>query len=579
MIDLPDLPLVFTTRQIECISCREHFSIAEEFITANQQTDQHEEVQPPWRLPPDHHPNTQLRFHETRFLRSIIPQTRAEPNPGSLRPFLERNNDTYVNCPRCGADNRNWLQITNLPRGRSVLYKMTGVRVSALHLLITAIVLVVLSVVFIAILGITLGRDVSFAFVPPVAALTILFILAATITAFSDRLFKRVDNGGLVTFGTFASQILALAAFLLYASVHADRVLSHAVPLGVVTFLAGLIPALFISDEWRRVLDSRRLRRFLPQVPQRDRFPIALRIGLISFIIFAFVLPLAVYWLFPLGLSFFFDRIDPEPRLTPQQSIEALQTSIEEWRSQSDSPEAADESLEELLRASEEFLTSLPAALSQVESVEGIIRELEAQDPNIPEELRGIVQDTTDNLSQYVDENRSLLSAEPEPSVPFEFPRAFLFLWIAFVGTSSLTVTLLSAWALEIFVARVDAQVPPPIFHSVANMTRVVVWEAKHALEIRGNMEHVQWMDVRRNDLGGIDLSGLHRDLPTFDAEGTVTSDRVRAQRYAISTDRFGRIVQARIGDVNVPYAVGSPGFVVQRTMPQFVASPNHSQR
>ena len=68
--------------------------------------------------------------------------------------------------------------------------------------------------------------------------------------------------------------------------------------------------------------------------------------------------------------------------------------------------------------------------------------------------------------------------------------------------------------AVNRYVQLINLQVPPPIYHSMANMTRVVVWEAKRALEIGDEVERIQWTAVNRNDLGGINLHGLYYDSP-----------------------------------------------------------------
>lgn len=118
------------------------------------------------------------------------------------------------------------------------------------------------------------------------------------------------------------------------------------------------------------------------------------------------------------------------------------------------------------------------------------------------------------------------------------------------------------------FVAKVDPQLPPPIFHSVANMTRVVGWEAKQALEIDGTMQHIQWVNVERNAEGGLNLTGLHRDPPNFDAQGRAIGETVRAQKHVVETDMWGRIIRATIHDTRVQRPAGGPEFVAIMPLP-----------
>ncbi|MCB8949218.1 MAG: hypothetical protein H6653_14490 [Ardenticatenaceae bacterium] len=66
---------------------------------------------------------------------------------------------------------------------------------------------------------------------------------------------------------------------------------------------------------------------------------------------------------------------------------------------------------------------------------------------------------------------------------------------------------------------------------------------------------------------GGINLVGLHRDPPEFDAYGRAIGETVRAQKYVVETDMWGRIIKATIHDTHVQRPAGGPDFVY--TIPQ----------
>ena len=104
MIHLPQPPSTFTTLQIPCVACNEVFTIAEAYQTPNGQ----------WRLPADHNPSVQMRYEGNLTRQPIHSVTRADPEI-NLDSFSQQQDDTYINCPRCGADNRNWLQINGPP--------------------------------------------------------------------------------------------------------------------------------------------------------------------------------------------------------------------------------------------------------------------------------------------------------------------------------------------------------------------------------------------------------------------------------------------------------------------------------
>ena len=147
---------------------------------------------------------------------------------------------------------------------------------------------------------------------------------------------------------------------------------------------------------------------------------------------------------------------------------------------------------------------------------------------------------------------------------------SFLALWGVIIGPTTLITVLIAMSSVKSFVHRTDRELPPPISHNVAGMTRLVAWEAKQALEAKqtfivdndGNTRHIQWMSVNRNENGGIDLIGLFRDLPEFDMYGRPSSQTVRAQRHTIKTDLWGRVVKAEITDVMVPLPAGAPYYV-----------------
>ena len=138
----------------------------------------------------------------------------------------------------------------------------------------------------------------------------------------------------------------------------------------------------------------------------------------------------------------------------------------------------------------------------------------------------------------------------------------FLLVWAVMMGLPLFFSIFLVMRSIKKFVSKIDRQLPSPIFCSVAGMTRVVSWEAKQALEIEGTMHHIQWVNVERNMVGGINLTGLHRDPPHFDASGRAVGEMVRAQKHVIETDMWGRIVKATIHDTRVPRPAGGPEYI-----------------
>ena len=111
----PHPPQSLATLQIECVACKELFTLAEGQQSAQSNAGA-------WQHVLTAQPFVRLRYLPDRFLKTTRPQHRphtftqdSPEDPGSI------NGPIRINCPRCGADNRNWLHILqsftqNLPQ-------------------------------------------------------------------------------------------------------------------------------------------------------------------------------------------------------------------------------------------------------------------------------------------------------------------------------------------------------------------------------------------------------------------------------------------------------------------------------
>jgi hypothetical protein len=184
-----------------------------------------------------------------------------------------------------------------------------------------------------------------------------------------------------------------------------------------------------------------------------------------------------------------------------------------------------------------------------IEDLEGIV----ADQSNA--EASGLAESALENLRDFVATSETIVGAQEGEEAITEgalgIDEDFLKSWGWFVGTSCLIAFFFSTLTVYKYVSSVNSQVPRPIFHSVANMIGVVVWEASYVLG--SDIENVQWIDVKRNARGGIDLVGIYQDLPDSDVNGIPLSNRVRTRRYTIRSNIWGRITSANIHDVPVP--------------------------
>lgn len=110
MFQFPTSPNTLVTRQIECVACREIFAITEDIAALRPERSGF------WAMLPDQLANIRQRFDPRIGHAPIIPEARAGTQ-AAPHPILNerRSQRAHVNCPRCGADNRNWLHIVNPP--------------------------------------------------------------------------------------------------------------------------------------------------------------------------------------------------------------------------------------------------------------------------------------------------------------------------------------------------------------------------------------------------------------------------------------------------------------------------------
>jgi DNA-directed RNA polymerase subunit M/transcription elongation factor TFIIS len=123
MLQLPQSPLSFTTRRIRCVSCQEQFTVAEAFVGEN-----HHRPKQRGRVG-DRIENDWTGTHLQSWREPVIngPDHGGFPRPvvyGHLTPTVAAALplfDRTVECPRCGSDNRNWLQLQTRPNNRGSL--------------------------------------------------------------------------------------------------------------------------------------------------------------------------------------------------------------------------------------------------------------------------------------------------------------------------------------------------------------------------------------------------------------------------------------------------------------------------
>ena len=485
MIHLPQPPSTFTTLQIPCVACREVFTVAEAFQMPNGQ----------WRLPADHNPSVPMRYEDNLSRQPIRSVTRADPeiNPSTFR---QNQPDTYVNCPRCGADNRNWLQLRN-PRLGPVPFTIKYLP-----------------------RGILVWRQKFYG-----AYLSIIIAI-----------------------------ILAPITWLMAAAVQEE---AWGLILALAVLLAALFTAVDLTSKWRGLRLDDHIRAVMPT--KRSQEAKLWRRGVTIIFLLAFIIPIVFFQMAPRALGVVSRLLRDTPRTavqTGQRQLNQLNQNYDELTLEIIQTAIADiekiEQDEEL--GSDEIQKQITARLDELQA------DLEAQSQLILSLAQKDIDAQIQHLEAFVAESERLIDekrthADAAAINDISGDIKFMGLWSIMVGLSSLASVVMSMRAIKDYAAAVDSVLPHPIFSNIADMTRVTIWEAKRSLQIGYDMGHIQWTKATRNGSGGIDLIGYHRAAPELDRNNNPLHPKVRAQRYLIQTDMWGRILNTVVRDAWVPHA------------------------
>ncbi len=494
MFNLPEYPDVHTTRHITCVSCKEKFAITEGHRIGEPQERQ-------WRVLSHEANQINLRQEDNRQRRPVVPQPLQIPAQveNSEQPeFLQQPPTKFtpykIHCPRCGADNRNWLLLQNNDNQnlwQKYVSRFPHIRYALL-----------LAAVF------------SF--------LTLLIPLRSWL------------------------QIIFLAIFI---------------PFAVLSLIVEL------TQHWGKLREGKHIAKIKPDAPDEER---ALWIRGFSWVLLASVLiPLIFFVLAPRVIQYGIKVVEP----SPEAEVEKAATDVGELVNQDLENTAAN--LEAIADDMDNLLTGMPTNASPQfeQEVATFSEKLSAVVTAALNELNIIRQESPDIIEarrtqelEKIDKARAKAIEQLKKEIMADI--RFLLVWAVMVGLPVFISVFIVMRSIKAYVKKVDGQLPPPLFYSVASMTRVVSWEAKQALEIEGTMHHIQWVSVKRNEEGGITLTGLHRDLPNFNANGQVRGETVRAQKHVIKTDLWGRVITATIHDTRVPRPVGGPEFVTALPLP-----------
>ncbi len=571
MLNLPALPQTRIARQLTCVCCNHVFTIAEDDALRDPPRT------PKWQFPPDNHHDAQLRYQPDRSRRLVMTEARAGANidPDDFQNWDDERRD-QINCPRCGADNRNWMHIVN-PSTSHHVKQLRDWRKANSATLFWPILAAGLAFFMLALLF-------AYNFEPhPVqwalmaagvltllALIPILFLPAS----FMVRLQQWQQRFGMATAGLLITAVLVIMAAYFHYDSEAEKVGPH-ITLLVVIALAGIVPTITMLGAWPRLRIYKAQRAVMPAKSFPDFSP-PLRSWFAYTALFLFILPTFLYVAVPSAFHIFSTFIKPEEEPAPTtlaERVNNVRTGLEDILVQA--PPGSAEMVEEAIADLLVFMEDVPLPIDALNNLtldqkaDIVLTWTHDLAKNAPEDARPPVEDAIADLEKFIETTGiavAVPAAETAPTAEaktndeeddlppwISADKKFLNVWFKYVLASSIAALVFSLVAVNGFVRRIGFQLPRPIFHSLANMTRVVVWEAGASLEIGDEVHLIQWTGIRRNEKGGIDLVGLYRDaVPAYQADDSPTA-RVRAQRYEISSDMWGRVESANVTAMRVP--------------------------
>lgn len=573
MYHVPSPPKTLVTRQIMCICCHEKFTVSVD-VPRRSGRNRHSSH---WHVPTDRFITTMMRFTQRQHHRPVVPQTLAQPIDDPEEDVYRNPNVHYhVNCPRCGADNRNWLnaQISRFPLNKA---QWIG----------AFLVLFVFLLAFAFIFKIGEKRSLYLALSILLAGWLPLVIIPKLWP--SVRIHNHLSEVAPATRGKIpphwwpAVAILFVFAFVL-------PFIRYVVFPGTEWFYKSLQPEPGLVDRIDGLSANREFRQ-LEKLYESQNQPVINAYASLA------------------------NQINGQ---TPNCQLENIDEQLALLETaKTENPDFYTHALNRIrLGLSELPIACQKVVLGEVLSIliangqNGVaggkpvalpctgedcannnvvvdaIRELERLIGELPNEesITGVSALSEDGRKEILQKTRqtainidstsataikisnnldtfenALTAVQPAPPI---IDNGFLVAWFVVVFLAWLIGTIAANMAMNMHINLMDPHLPRPIFTNITDMTRLAIWELRRTLEVEAYLHQIQWMEANRNETGGIKLVGLHRGLPEFTAFGTRKGDKVSAQKYTITTNPWVKISQAEIKDVEVPHTITTPAFV-----------------
>lgn len=577
MFHFPIPPDTLVTRQIECVSCKEIFTVAEDYAATTDTRSKH------WRMPSENPVYTELNHNPEIMRQRVYPLPRQTPrqHTGPI-PTWETSQRTHVTCPRCGADNRNWMRLAYAPPSAFFLQTMTQ------WLQRYWLVLVGL-VVSLTIAGVLVYREMPGGHLAAYGPMISAVLLVGLIPIFTipgqwrrerEHKIVRKYNKSLPFYRRIApgwmtgSLIIFVFLFLLPG------------------FLYLLLPSIIStvkSDETLTARIDRTLTMLNPEDMEnmQNEAPHKL-IPLQNALTSLQQTQRGVQFLCnPAAVSTFIGKLDGVAQLNTDahtaELIDEAKTYLRMLQADANGTGCNQNlvsqtmlSLGNLYQYVFNACNDDPVNVSVCDNdaLVSLMHDLQmAGDPSslmfagtLSEEIattlkqaRAMTRETTNPtllslITQEVDVIENSIKAANGQVSNTPGKAAMLNTWVKSVGLSGIVAVVTAVTAVNIYIGRINQHLPRPVCHSVSRLTRIVLREAKHSLKINGHFGQIEWEEAYRNPEGGIVLNGYL--CPPLNGDPADQPKYIRAMRYHLYSDLWGRIVIAEGHSVRISPSV-----------------------
>lgn len=315
-------------------------------------------------------------------------------------------------------------------------------------------------------------------------------------------------------------------------------ILAIFIPIAVLLLMSELLP------QWKTLRENQFVLKVTSKVENIER-KLWIR-GSIFILLTAFVLPMVIFVLLPRFVEFIIVPLFSN-RVT---ELESSVTSIT-----SSTSRQFEETLELFERLNEEV-----TGLANQSELEPQLRdELDHAVISAIDEINSLKQESLTafeelqaNEMEHIEQTIRMTIRTSIAEISGEL--VVVIAWTILMGLPLMVSLFITMNSIKSYINHINTKLPKPIFFKVSDMIPVALKELRVLLQ---NTSAIQWMDIQRNDQGGLRLTGLYRDPPTLNERGQL-NEQVRAQQYIVLTDIWSNILNVRIDDVLVPLPVGS---------------------